>query len=158
MVRTLMAAKRYNPRHVHSRSTSLPKTSSSEGGPRRFADLDPTTFSTQEPEWLRSLPSETQQPAQNACLPTVDCPPPLYSPPSETPIEVPAAPARTLLEGMKVVCICKGIKKSTFWKAFDTGARTREEVNRLTGAGSGGCHGRRCGPRIIEMLRDSHSS
>jgi bacterioferritin-associated ferredoxin len=61
---------------------------------------------------------------------------------------------RTILEGMKVVCICKGIKKSVFWKVLDTGVRTKEEVNRLTGSGSGGCQGRRCGPRIIEMLRN----
>jgi bacterioferritin-associated ferredoxin len=55
---------------------------------------------------------------------------------------------------MKVVCICKGIKKSVFWKVLDTGVRTKEEVNRLTGSGSGGCQGRRCGPRILEMLRN----
>jgi bacterioferritin-associated ferredoxin len=62
--------------------------------------------------------------------------------------------ARTLLEGMKVICICKGIKKSVFWKVLDTGVRTKEEVNCLTGSGSGGCQGRRCGPRILEMLRN----
>jgi bacterioferritin-associated ferredoxin len=54
---------------------------------------------------------------------------------------------------MKVVCICKGIKKRLFWKALDDGAQTKDEVNRLTGSGSGGCQGRRCGPRILEMLR-----
>src|SRR5712691_10684140 len=67
--------------------------------------------------------------------------------------DVPPEP-RTLLEGMKVVCICKGIKKSVFWKVLDTGVQTKEEVNRLTGSGSGGCQGRRCGPRILEMLRN----
>ena len=51
--------------------------------------------------------------------------------------DVPPEP-RTILEGMKVVCICKGIKKSVFWKVLDTGVRTKEEVNRLTGSGSGG--------------------
>jgi bacterioferritin-associated ferredoxin len=61
--------------------------------------------------------------------------------------------SRTLLEGMKVVCICKGIKKRIFWQALDDGAQTKDEVNRLTGSGSGGCQGRRCGPRILEMLR-----
>ena len=67
--------------------------------------------------------------------------------------DVPPEP-RTILEGMKVVCICKGIKKSVFWKVLDTGVQTKEEVNRLTGSGSGGCQGRRCGPRILEMLRN----
>jgi bacterioferritin-associated ferredoxin len=59
-----------------------------------------------------------------------------------------------MLEGMKVVCICKGIKKSVFWKVLDAGAQSKDEINRLTGSGSGGCQGRRCGPRITEMLRD----
>ena len=60
---------------------------------------------------------------------------------------------RTLLEGMKVVCICKGIKKRVFWKALDDGMSTKEEINRCTGSGNGGCQGRRCGPRILDMLR-----
>lgn len=63
-------------------------------------------------------------------------------------------PPRTVLEGMKVVCICKGIKKRIFWQALDAGAQTKEEVNHATGSGSGGCQGRRCGPRIMEMLRN----
>ena len=48
----------------------------------------------------------------------------------------------------------QGHQKSVFWKVLDTGVRTKEEVNRLTGSGSGGCQGRRCGPRILEMLRN----
>ena len=68
---------------------------------------------------------------------------------------VPSVPSepRTLLEGMKVVCICKGIKKRIFWKALDDGAQTKDDINRMTGSGSGGCQGRRCGPRILDMLR-----
>jgi bacterioferritin-associated ferredoxin len=62
-------------------------------------------------------------------------------------------PSRTVLDGMKVVCICKGIKQRAFWKALDSGMRTKEEINRFTGSGSGGCQGRRCGPRIAEMLQ-----
>jgi bacterioferritin-associated ferredoxin len=65
----------------------------------------------------------------------------------------PAAEPRTLVEGMKVVCICKGIKKRVFWKALDDGAQTKEEVNRMTGSGNGSCQGRRCGPRILDLLR-----
>jgi bacterioferritin-associated ferredoxin len=71
--------------------------------------------------------------------------------------ELPAGPepeTRTLLEGMKVVCICKGIKKRVFWKALDDGAQTKDDINRVTGSGSGGCQGRRCGPRILDMLRN----
>jgi bacterioferritin-associated ferredoxin len=64
-----------------------------------------------------------------------------------------AAESRTLVEGMKVVCICKGIKKRIFWQALDDGAQTKEEINRLTGSGNGSCQGRRCGPRILDLLR-----
>ena len=71
----------------------------------------------------------------------------------EPPVSTPPEP-RTLLEGMKVVCICKGIKKRIFWQALDNGAQTKDDVNRLTGSGNGGCQGRRCGPRILEMLRN----
>jgi len=60
---------------------------------------------------------------------------------------------RSVVEGMKVVCICKGIKKRVFWNAFDAGMCTHEDINRHTGSGSGSCQGRRCGPRILDMLK-----
>jgi len=106
-----------------------------------FAGLNPTKLGLDGPGWLStSQPLETspELPSEAAMHPSSDVPP----------------EPRTLLEGMKVVCICKGIKKSVFWKVLDTGVRTKEEVNRLTGSGSGGCEGRRCGPRILEMLRN----
>ncbi len=62
-----------------------------------------------------------------------------------------------ILEGLKVVCICKGIRKRTLWQAMEKGSQTREEINRETGSGSGGCRGRRCGPRITAMLHDDTS-
>ncbi len=60
---------------------------------------------------------------------------------------------RSVIEGMKVVCICKGIKKRVFWNALDAGICTHEDINRHTGSGSGSCQGRRCGPRILDMLK-----
>jgi len=114
------------------------------GKTKGFADLDPTHVGLGGPGWFSpSLPlpdasSTTSLPSEAA---------------SNAPPDVPPEP-RTILEGMKVVCICKGIKKSVFWKVLDTGVRTKEEVNHLTGSGSGGCQGRRCGPRILEMLRN----
>jgi bacterioferritin-associated ferredoxin len=60
---------------------------------------------------------------------------------------------RSVVEGIKVVCICKGIKKRVFWKALDAGICTHEDINRHTGSGSGSCQGRRCGPRILDMLK-----
>jgi bacterioferritin-associated ferredoxin len=128
--------KQFNPGHKSSFRDTSKKT-------KGFAGLDPTKLGLEAPEWLStSQPLETSPepliPSEAATDPASDVPP----------------EARTLLEGMKVVCICKGIKKSVFWKVLDTGVRTKEEVNHLTGSGSGGCHGRRCGPRIIEMLRN----
>ena len=128
--------KQFNPGHKSSVYDGNKKTTG-------FAGLDPTKLGLEGPGWLStSQPLETSpessSPSDAAMHPSSDVPP----------------EPRTLLEGMKVVCICKGIKKSVFWKVLDTGARTKEEVNRLTGSGSGGCQGRRCGPRILEMLRN----
>ena len=120
-----------------------------------FAGLDPTKVGLEGPGWLSpSLPltdtsTEPLLPSQSA----------IHSPASTQRSENNMVPAmspepRTLLEGMKVICICKGIKKSVFWKVLDAGVRTKEEINCLTGSGSGSCQGRRCGPRIMEMLRD----
>jgi bacterioferritin-associated ferredoxin len=132
-------------------STSSRKAPLDETGkkPRGFAGLDPAKMGFGIPDWL-----EPSSP-----IPTA---PTRTDVPSAEPVcEIGQAPTaetspepRTVLEGMKVVCICKGIKKRVFWKALDDGARTKEEVNRVTGSGSGSCQGRRCGPRILEMLRN----
>jgi bacterioferritin-associated ferredoxin len=105
-----------------------------------FAGLDPSAMGLDGPAWLmESSPASSPQGA----LPSDEAP---------SSDELPQP--RTFLEGLKVVCICKGIKKLMFWKAMDAGAETKEEINRATGSGSGGCQGRRCGPRILEMLRN----
>jgi bacterioferritin-associated ferredoxin len=115
----------------------------------RFTDLDPSKMGLSMPDWLEPAAPHADAPAAS---PVADAPsvlPPLAE-------AMPAADdalSRTVLEGMKVVCICKGIKQRVFWKALDSGMRTQEEINRFTGSGSGGCQGRRCGPRIAEMLR-----
>jgi len=118
-----------------------------------FAGLDPATLGLDGPDWLSASRALPDTPTESSRHPDAD----MSSAPSPWPESNPAAEtplARTLLEGMKVVCICKGIKKSVFWKVLDAGVRTKEEINHLTGSGSGGCQGRRCGPRIMEMLRD----
>src|SRR4030095_12125519 len=109
-----------------------------------FAGLDPTKLGLGGPGWLSTSQPLTETSPEPA-LPSAAA----MNPSSDVPPE-----PRTPLEGLKVVCICKGIKKSVFWRVLDTGVRTKEEVNRLTGSGSGGCQGRRCGPRILEMLRN----
>jgi bacterioferritin-associated ferredoxin len=131
------ARKQFNPGYKSSVRDASQKT-------KGFAGLDPTKLGLEGPGWL-----STSQPLSETS------PEPAFSSDAAmNPLsDVPPEP-RTILEGMKVVCICKGIKKSVFWKVLDTGVRTKEEVNRLTGSGSGGCQGRRCGPRILEMLRN----
>jgi len=108
-----------------------------------FAGLDPAKIGLEGPDWLSPSSALPDTPTEPALHPDAD------TSSAEKPL-----PARTLLEGVKVVCICKGIKKSVFWKVLDTGVRTKEEINRITGSGSGGCRGRRCGPCIMDMLRD----
>ena len=59
-----------------------------------------------------------------------------------------------IIEGLKPVCICKGIKKRTVLERIKAGAATVDEVKRATGAGSGSCKGERCTPRIIGCLKE----
>ena len=61
---------------------------------------------------------------------------------------------RDIIEGLKPVCICKGIKKRTFLERIKAGLTTVEELKKATGAGSGPCKGERCTPRIRECLRE----
>jgi len=129
------------------------RSQAEHNGPRRrsensgFAGMDPGKMGLEMPEWLTSDPGAAASQDAPASLPYESVPAPNT-----------CAPARTVLEGMKVVCICKGIRKSVFWKVLDNGVRTKADVNRLTGSGSGGCQGRRCGPRILDMLRDFFGS
>ncbi|WP_291576726.1 (2Fe-2S)-binding protein [Clostridium sp. UBA4548] len=58
-----------------------------------------------------------------------------------------------ILDKLTKVCICKGIPRSTIKKAIANGAKTVEEVNRVTGSGSGGCKGRRCSVKIAELIK-----
>lgn len=121
---------------------------------RGFGELDPAQMGFGMPDWITS----------SSPTPAIPSKPAVFFPPdgeeavqesgagmAHTPETAP--PSRTVIEGMKVVCICKGIPKKVFWKALDQGMQTREDVNCFTGSGSGACAGRRCGPRIIEMLR-----
>jgi len=59
-----------------------------------------------------------------------------------------------IIEGLKPLCLCKGIRKSVFLKHIAAGLRTLEELQRATGAGSGSCKGKRCTPRIVELLEE----
>ncbi|MEQ8153980.1 MAG: (2Fe-2S)-binding protein [Clostridiaceae bacterium] len=57
-----------------------------------------------------------------------------------------------ILDKLTKVCLCKAIPKSKIKEAIQNGATTVQEVQKATGAGSGGCSGRRCTPKIQELI------
>src|SRR5437764_11636791 len=147
-----MDYKRRDKKHFNlGQKSSAPDRTGEKKG---FAGLDSSSLRLEGPDWLSPAPALPDTRPASAVHPETDMPSPAPLPWPESSPAAETPPARTLMEGMKVVCICKGIKKSVFWKVLDAGVRTKEEINHITGSGSGGCQGRRCGPRIMEMLRD----
>jgi NAD(P)H-nitrite reductase large subunit len=57
-----------------------------------------------------------------------------------------------IMDKLTKVCICKAIPRSKIKEAIRNGADTLEKIQKATGAGSGGCGGKRCTPKIIELL------
>ncbi|SEP29795.1 (2Fe-2S)-binding protein [Propionispora vibrioides] len=57
-----------------------------------------------------------------------------------------------IMDKLTKVCLCKGISRATMKEAIAGGADTVEKVRKVTGAGSGSCGGRRCTPKIEELL------
>ena len=134
-------------------SSSIPVTKQKQ---RQRTHPDPASLGFEMPAWFSTPPSaEEQIPEMRESSATLSNP--LQPSPHDNAVqpETQRSPQRTVLEGMKVVCICKGIKKRVFWKALDEGVRTKNDMNCVTGSGSGGCQGRRCGPRILEMIREA---
>ncbi len=60
--------------------------------------------------------------------------------------------SKDVMDKLTKVCICKSISRAKIKAAISGGARTLEEVQKITGAGSGGCGGRRCTPKIQDLL------
>jgi NAD(P)H-nitrite reductase large subunit len=58
-----------------------------------------------------------------------------------------------IMDKLTKVCLCKAIPRSTIKKAIQNGAITVEAVQKVTGAGSGGCKGHRCTPKIEELIK-----
>ncbi len=58
-----------------------------------------------------------------------------------------------IIDGLKLVCQCKGIRKSVFLEHIKAGLKTVDDLKKATGAGKGSCKGKRCTPRIAEMLK-----
>ena len=61
-----------------------------------------------------------------------------------------------ILDKLTKVCLCKGISRASMKKAIAAGADTVEKVRKATGAGSGSCSGKRCTPKIQELLAQSN--
>jgi len=61
---------------------------------------------------------------------------------------------KDILDKLTKVCLCKAISRATIKKAIQNGALTVEEVKKATGAGSGGCGGKRCTEKIEELLKE----
>lgn len=59
-----------------------------------------------------------------------------------------------IMDKLTKVCLCKAINRAAIKKAIAEGAKTVEEVQKKTGAGSGSCKGRRCTPKIEELIRN----
>jgi NAD(P)H-nitrite reductase large subunit len=57
-----------------------------------------------------------------------------------------------IIDGLKPICKCKGIKKGIFLKHIKAGIGTVEELKKATGAGSGSCKGDHCTERIAGLL------
>ncbi len=57
-----------------------------------------------------------------------------------------------IIDGLKIICQCKGIRKSVFLRHIKAGRKTVAELQKATGAGSGSCKGKQCTARIIELL------
>jgi NAD(P)H-nitrite reductase large subunit len=59
-----------------------------------------------------------------------------------------------ILDKLTKVCLCKAIPRASIKKAIKNGAKSVKEVQAATGAGSGPCCGRRCTPKIEQLLLD----
>lgn len=59
-----------------------------------------------------------------------------------------------IIDNLKIVCQCKGIKKGRFKKLITDGVRDAVGLRSATGAGSGSCGGKRCGPRIDALIAE----
>lgn len=59
-----------------------------------------------------------------------------------------------IMDKITKVCLCKAIPRSTFKRIIAEGADSLEKVQKATGAGSGPCGGKRCTPKILELLEN----
>ena len=60
-----------------------------------------------------------------------------------------------IIEGLKVVCKCRNVRKSVLLKHIAAGVDTLEGLKKKTGAGSGTCKGKGCIQKIEELLEET---
>lgn len=58
-----------------------------------------------------------------------------------------------ILDKLTKVCVCNAISRYSIKKAIVNGARTVEEVKKVTGSGTGSCKGSRCCRKIEELIK-----
>jgi NAD(P)H-nitrite reductase large subunit len=61
---------------------------------------------------------------------------------------------KDIIDGLKPICLCKGIKKRVFLQHIAAGIKTVAGLKKATGAGTGSCGGKRCTPRIAGLLEN----
>lgn len=61
-------------------------------------------------------------------------------------------PDDKIMARLKPGCICMGIKLHRIVEAIEQGAKTFEEIARLTGIGRGDCGGKRCRKKVAALL------
>lgn len=59
-----------------------------------------------------------------------------------------------IIDKLTKTCVCKGISRATIKNAIHNGAKSLKQVQQVTGSGTGSCCGRRCSPKIEELLKE----
>ncbi|MBU1138033.1 MAG: (2Fe-2S)-binding protein [Proteobacteria bacterium] len=59
-----------------------------------------------------------------------------------------------ILARVKPGCICKGIKLCAIIQAIEDGAKSFEEIARITGIGGGSCKSGRCMEKVSALLEE----
>lgn len=58
------------------------------------------------------------------------------------------------LENQKKICLCSGIKKSTFLKILNEGVKSLDDLIKRSGACRGGCQGKRCYQELEKLFKE----
>lgn len=57
-----------------------------------------------------------------------------------------------IMDKLTKICVCKAVSRYSIKKAIKQGAKTFDDIQKITGAGSGSCSGKRCAYKIQELL------